>query len=95
MTRAWVWLVAKVPGATTTAEPSLASLVASTMGYVRPPSRLRRMLTRAQLTGAAVVLATSQVTVWAAPPIQVMAVLGACTTKGPAVLVTSKVTRGL
>ena len=41
------------------------------------------MLTFAQLTGAAFVLATSQVTAWVLPPAQVTAVSGAVTLKGP------------
>ena len=46
------------------------------------------MLTFAQLTGAAVVFATFQVTFCALPPVQVIAVFGAVTWKGPAAVVT-------
>ena len=53
------------------------------------------MLTKAQFTPLAVVPATAQVTVWPEAPAQLTAVLGAVTAKGPAVLVTLNVTRGL
>ena len=72
-----------------------ADVLASSSGYVRPPSRLRRRFTRAQLTGATFVLATAQVTVWVVPPAQLTAVLGAVTTKGPAVEVTFRLTKAL
>ncbi len=44
-------------------EPSLATFVARVMGYVKPPSVESKISTLAQLTGAAAVPATSQVTV--------------------------------
>ena len=94
MMRAWLCVVAGL-GAVTVAEPLLATFEASTVGYVRPPSRLRRILTVAQLMGAAVVPATFQVTVWAAPPFQLTAVLGAVTTKGPPALLTLRLTVAL
>lgn len=45
-------------------------------------------MTVAQLTGAAVVLATFQVTFCVLPPAQLIAVFGAVTKKGPATVVT-------
>ena len=56
--------------------PSLGVLLASTVGKVRPPSVERPMATFEQLTGAAVVLATSHVTAWVELPVQETAVLG-------------------
>ena len=58
---------------------------ASTMGNDAPPSAESRISTPAQLTGAAVVFATFQVTGSTVPWIQVTAVLGAVTRNGPAV----------
>ena len=52
-----------VLGIKTDSEPSLAVLAARTVGNVLPPSVEREILTFAALTGAAVVLATFQVTV--------------------------------
>src|SRR6476661_981833 len=82
-------------GSVTMALPLLGTPLSSVVGYVKPPSVERRMFTVAQLTGAAVVPATFQVTVWAAPPVQVTAVLGAVTTKGPAVLLTFRLRKAL
>ena len=50
-------------GTVMTAEPSLGVLSKSAVGYVNPPSVENRISTLAQLTGAAVVFATSQVMV--------------------------------
>ena len=47
------------------------------------------MLTLAQLTGAAVVLATFHVTFWLVSTVHVAALLGAVTAKGPASVVHS------
>ncbi len=55
-----------------------------------PPSVETEIFTLAALTGAAVVLATSQVTVKGIPPVAVIAVFGAVTRNGP--LVPSTVT---
>src|SRR6476661_1784247 len=92
MIRAWLVLML---GAVTVAEPSLAVPASSTVGYVRPPSVESRMFTVAQFTPLAVVPATLQVTVWVLPPVQVTAVLGAVTRKGPAALVLLSATTGL
>ena len=56
---------------------------------------LSRIFTTAELTGAAVVLATFQVTVCDEPAAQVTAVLGAVTTNGPAVLLALNASTGL
>ena len=73
-------------------EPSLAVPEASVCVKVEPPSVERRIFTDEQLTGDAVVLATSHLTVCCVPPFQVTAVFGAVTAKGPAALVTLRVT---
>jgi len=73
-------------GNVTPALPSLGVLAARTMGKVWPPSVESVILTFAQLTGAAVVLATFQVTVRA--PLQLSPPFGAVTAKGPAVVMT-------
>ena len=49
----------------------------------------------AELTGAAVVLATFQVTAWVEPAAQVTAVFGAVTTNGPAVALLFNASTGL
>ena len=72
-------------------EPSLAVLSAKVWPKVVPPSVESKILTEEQLTGAAVVLATSQVTLCWLPPAHVTAVLGAVTANGPASLLTFKV----
>src|SRR5262245_24667558 len=76
-------------------EPSLVVLAASTSGNVFPPSVERLILTLAQLTGAAVVPLTFQVTVCVPPPVQVTAVFGAVTANGPAAAVTFTVVEAL
>ena len=81
-------VVVPVFGIVNVSVPSFAVLAAKTTGKVWPPSNDRDILTFATLTGAAVVLATSQVIVWDEPPAQVTFVLGAVTVNGPAVLVT-------
>ena len=53
------------------------------------------MLTIAELTGAAVVLATFQVTVCAEPAAQATAVFGAVSTKGPALALALNASTGL
>jgi len=68
--------------------PSLGVLARSVIGKVLPPSVEREILTFAALTGAAVVLLTFHVTVKVLFGSTVMAVFGAVTAKGPAVLVT-------
>src|SRR4051812_38612224 len=88
-TRAWV---VETLGAVTPSVPSLAVPRASASGQVLPPSVETVISTRAQLTGGAVVFATSQVTVWALPPAQVTAVLGAVTRNGPELVVTGILT---
>ena len=50
-----------VAGITSASAPSLGVLAANIVGKVCPPSVLREIITFAQLTGAAVVLATLQV----------------------------------
>ncbi len=87
LTRAW--FVAGVPrGMVTASVPSLGVEARSVVGHVLPPSSESRMATLAQLTGAAVVDATFQVTVWPEPAAQETAVFGAVTWNGPAVEVT-------
>ena len=54
--------VVGVFGMVTNSVPSLAVLAANTVGKVRPPSTDNKILTLAQLTGAAVVPLTDQVT---------------------------------
>src|ERR1051325_10583202 len=82
--------VVSEPGRVTTAEPLLGVLASSTVGNVTPRSVEREILTFAQLTGAALVLATSHVTVWV--PNQATFVLGLVTRKGPAEGVTGRLT---
>ena len=55
-------------GRVTGSLPSLGVAVSKVTGKVWPPSVESRMSTLAQLTGAAVVLFTLQVTVWAVLP---------------------------
>ena len=75
-------------GIVITSDPSLAVAAAKTVGNVFPPSVDNKIFTLAQLTGAAVVLFTLQVTVADEPASQVIFVLGDVTWKGPEVLVT-------
>src|SRR5688500_4651873 len=70
-------------GILTVAEPSFGSLASSTCGYVKPPSVDNLISTFVQLTGAAVVPATSQVMVCIVPPCHVVAEFCEVTTKGP------------
>ena len=78
-------------GSVTDCEPSLGVAAASVVGNVVPPSVDSRMLTLAQFTGDAVVLATFHVTVWVLALPHVTAVLGEVTWNGPAAAVTLKV----
>ena len=70
-------------GITTEAEPVFGAPARSTVGKVFPPSVERRMLTEWQLTGAALVPATSQVTVWVLPEAHCTRVDGEVTLNGP------------
>ena len=54
------------------AEPSFGSLASSTIGYVNPPSVDNLISTFAQLTGDAVVFATSHVIVLLSPALHVV-----------------------
>ena len=63
-------------GMVNNSDPSLGVLAISTVGKVCPPSVDRDIFTLAQLTGAAVVLATDQVMVCEEDPIQETFVLG-------------------
>ena len=63
--------------------PSLAVLAARTVGNVLPPSVEKEIFTFAALTGAAVVLATFQVTVCAEFPTKETLVFGDVTANGP------------
>lgn len=65
--------------------PSFGVLLNTALKLV-PPLLENKILTLLQLTGAAVVLATFQVTVWLLKPAQVTAVFGTVTWKGPAAL---------
>jgi hypothetical protein len=76
-------VVVEAWGTVTASEPSLAVLAARTSGKVFPPSVESVIRTLAALTGAAVVLATLQVTVSGLPPRTLTEVLGAVTAKGP------------
>jgi hypothetical protein len=80
-------VVVGVLGIVTTSLPSLAVLATRVLNVV-PPSVEMDIFTLAQLTGAAVVLATFHVTVCDELPAQDTAVLGAVTEKGPDELVT-------
>jgi len=75
-------------GIKTDAEPLLAVLAVRMVGKVLPPSVDSEIFTFAALTGAAVVLATFQVTVKLLSAGILTAVLGAVTLNGPEVLVT-------
>ena len=75
-------------GTVMTSDPSLAVAVANTVGNVCPPSVDNNIFTDAQFTDPALVPFTLQVTVADPPALQVTAVLGAVTAKGPAVFVT-------
>ena len=77
-----------VAGMLTASLPSFAVLATNTVGKVRPPSVESEIFTLAQLTGAAVVLATDQVIVCVEFPAQLKLVFGAVTAKGPEVLLT-------
>src|SRR5438477_8059241 len=65
------------------AEPLFGTLAATTLGNVFPPSVEIEILMLAALTGAAVVLATFQVTFNGEPPATVTAAFGAVTANGP------------
>ena len=80
-------VVVGVLGIVTTSLPSLAVLATNVLN-VLPPSVEMDIFTLAQLTGAAVVLATFHVMVWDELPAHDTAVFGAVTTKGPDELVT-------
>ena len=84
------WVVA-VLGSVTDVVPELARLLASVVGNVNPPSVESSTFTSALLIGTAVVPATFQVTVVAAPPARLTAVLGAVTAK-PALATVVRVT---
>ena len=71
-------------GIKTDSAPSLGVLARRMVGNVLPPSVEREILTFAALTGAAVVLATFQVTLRLVSAGTVTAVLGAVTANGPA-----------
>src|SRR5690242_14961044 len=88
-TRAWV--VERL-GTVMPCVPSLGVFAASVVPNVLPPSSESRILTLAQLTGAAVVFATFQVTVCALFAGQDTAVLGAVTRNGPELVVTGILT---
>lgn len=53
-----------VPGTVTISDPSFGVLLARIIGKVDPPSVESVILTFAQLTGALLVFATSQLTIW-------------------------------
>ena len=76
-------VVVGVFGMVNASVPSFAVLAANTVGNVWPPSVDKDIFTLAQLTGAAVVLATAHVMVCVEPPAQETAVLGAVTENGP------------
>jgi hypothetical protein len=80
-------VVVGVLGIVTTSVPSLGVLATKLLKVV-PPSVERDIFTLAQLTGAAVVLATLHVIVCDELPAHDTAVLGAVTAKGPDELVT-------
>ena len=80
-------VVVGVLGIVTTSLPSLVVLATSVLNVV-PPSVEIDIFTLAQLTGAAVVLATFHVMVCDELPAHDTAVLGAVTEKGPDELVT-------
>ena len=81
-------VVPGVDGTVIVSVPSLAVADASTVGKVSPPSVDNKIFTVAQLTGAAVVPFTLQVTVAELPAFQVTFVLGAVTANGPDVFET-------
>ena len=81
-------VVVGVLGIVNTSVPSLGVLAANTVGKVCPPSVDKDIFTLAQLTGAAVVLATAHVIVCVELPAHDTAVLGAVTAKGPEVSLT-------
>ena len=77
-----------VLGMVNACDRSFGVLAINTVGNVCPPSVLKEIFTLAQLTGAAVVLATFHVMVCEEPPAQLTAVLGAVMINGPDVLLT-------
>ena len=81
-------VVVGVAGIVIASLPSFAVLATNTVGNVKPPSVDKEIFTLAQLTGAAVVLATDQVMVCVELPAQVTLLLGEVTAKGPEVLLT-------
>ena len=80
-----------VLGATTASLPSFGVKEVRTCETVAPLSVDNRMLTEGQLTGAAVVLPTFQVTVCVLPMFHVTAVFGAVTANGPEVAISTRV----
>src|SRR5687767_11165896 len=75
-------VVVRLLGTVIDSEPSLATPLASAIGYVLPPSVESRMFTLAVLIGATSVPATAQVTVWLVPAFHtVPPVLGLVTAK--------------
>ncbi len=82
-------LVTVTPGRVIPCEPSLGVAAARTVGNVAPPSVESRMSTKAVLTGATFVLATSHVTVCA--PDHETFVLGLVTRNGPAAVETVRI----
>src|SRR5437868_9020434 len=81
-------VVVGVFGITNASVPSFGVLAANTVGNVWPPSIDKDIFTLAQLTGAAVVLATAHVIVCVDPPTYDTAVFGDVTEKGPEALLT-------
>jgi hypothetical protein len=81
-------VVVAVFGMTNASVPSFGVLAASTVGNVCPPSVDKDIFTLAQLTGAAVVLATAHVIVCVDPPAYDTAVFGTLTANGPEALLT-------
>ena len=69
-------------------DPSFGVFASRVIGKVNPPSVESRILTFAQFTGATLVLAIFQVTVWLVPMAHVTAVFGKLTVNGPAVPLT-------
>lgn len=81
-------VVVGVFGITNVSVPSLGVLAINTVGKVWPPSVDKEIFTLAQLTGAAVVLATLHVIAWDEFPAHETAVFGDVTANGPEVLET-------
>ncbi len=87
----WTFILAVVvapAGMVTDCVPSFGVPARSVVGKVRPPSVDINISTFAELTGAAVVFATFQVTVCAEPPAQLTFVFGWVTKNGPAAALT-------